>query len=1032
MGYADSELWKLFKERAIGENKAGLVEAVKQVCEEGEALAGTINQFFPNFTLHNEKHIQNVCNWMIKLLGEEKKNASVRELAMLVMAACCHDIGMAVNDRQKESLRKLAISEVDRSWQQFFEKHPEFYLEFKSSGNVSDEMLRSYVRENHPSRVAEQLKNWSPELTSELLHKNELLELCKSHGFDLSTIGSSSRVVDPGLDLTFCAILLRLSDILDYDASRVPKRLLEFKGLDNPVTEEEKKSTQEWIKSGIGSFHLKDEVLLYSAEFKSPGIEHDINGYLDWVDEELKVCRGYLSRLASRWKEFNLPAMVTRKTSSQDYETGDFHLTMDQDRVLELLSGESLYDKPGVFVRELLQNAIDAVLTRVQLDPTFSEKDGRIDVRTWYDSKDYRYAWFSITDNGIGMDKHAIESYFLKVGRSYYCSDEYKSDIVACGGDSSALPVSRFGIGILSCFMGSPNNQLEVVTRRYSQGKKSNPVYRLSVTGLHDYYVLSQLDAVHHGLTSIRGESINKPLPPEQDNTHEVGTTVYVKVDMYAFGKTDVFRNLLDKYVCFPRVRVIFNSGESDERIYPTHDDLMSKVYALNPDGKHKPLKQYRHPISDEGFERLKNCVPELSWNEKPALVIRYCPLDWLTESGGISGVSISVKLEYENEGRPVTIERDGYSYPGYFYIDINIDDEGNSDTLLGNIGLIIMASTSPEWEGYRFSTLESEFQLSQISSAKNEIEFFGILGVGQDPVGYSRRIAFEGITSSSEKSWMVFRSGFYVDCLLLYGSFRPEMNLSRDLIRDFPLEPKCVIELSRIVAGEDGQLSVFFNFDFNHYRYHPRNDICRGSCEELLDRNPSWIKHLSVAGKPFHQLDEEIEKTGIAVIQVSKISTKNSLDVVSLAHLQAQYGISAILKGWDSELHVKSLEQTEEHDSTGLYIDIRPTRLILEMASFSKLGIIIGDCILINASHPIIEWLNRNRLSLSKDVPALYFNFINSLSFEHLNCKIYCYVFNGLLDSLRSFPNDPFGATSVDYIKVNDFIIYRRPNEHE
>lgn len=1034
MGYADSELWELFEKCAIKEKKTSLVEAVKQVCDEGEALAGTINQFFPNFTLHNEKHIQNVCNWMVKLLGKEKKKASIRELAMLVMSACCHDIGMAVNDKQKESLRNLAITEVDQSWKRFFNKHRKFYLEFKSTGNVSDEMLRSYVRENHPSRVAEQLKNWSPELTSELLLKNELLELCKSHGFDLSTIDSSSHSVDPELDLTFCAILLRLSDILDYDASRSPKRLLEFKGLDNPETEEDKTSTNEWIKNGSGSFHLKDGALLYSAEFKSPGIEHDINGYLDWVDEELKACRGYLSRHATKWNGFDLPTMVTRKTSSMGYETGDFRLTMDQDGVLELLSGESLYDKPGVFVRELLQNAIDAVLTRAQLDPTFKEKDGQIDVRTWYDPKDYRYAWFSITDNGIGMDKHAIESYFLKVGCSYYCSDEYKSDIIACGGDSSALPVSRFGIGILSCFMGSPNNQLEVVTRRYSQGMNSNPVYRLDVTGLHGYYVLSQLDAMHHGLTSIRDKSINKPLPPEHDNAHEIGTTIYVKVDMYAFGETGVFRNLLDQYVCFPRVKVAFNRGEDDEHIYLTQDELMSKVYVLNPDGENNPLKEYRYPISDEAFERLITCEPELDWKEKPAAVVRYCPLNWLTESRGICGVSISVDLEYENLGSPVTIERDGDSYQGHFYIEIDSPDV--VDASLADIKLQIFANIDSNRDIILLHTLENAFQPSNNISSE-ETELFDILGFDMLPIVSYGRIAFEGITSTDEDPYDFPKPHSFIVYLLLYGSFRPEMNLARNLITALPLEAKCVLEMSRITAEKKSRSRFAFEHPFRRLMYnsiYQDHSILVGNYRELLKRNPSWINRLSIAGRSFRQLDEEIETATKAVIRVNMISTLTVFDEVSLAHLQAQYGLSVNLKGWDTELHIKSLDHSEGLGNRGIYLDFPPNLLFLEMAPFSKLGIMIRGCILLNDSHPFLKWLIRNKPTLRRDVPALYINFINTLSSNIFppTCAAYINIFNTLIDGLRSFPNDPFEATRVNHIKVSDFIIYTNPSEDD
>ena len=1029
MGYADSDLWRLFNKRAKKENKTGLVEAVKQVCDEGEALAGTINQFFPNFTLHNEKHIQNVCNWMIKLLGKEKKkDASIRELAMLVMSACCHDIGMAVNDEQKESLRKLAISEVDQSWQQFFEKHPKFYLEFKSTGNVSDEMLRSYVRENHPSRVAEQLKNWSPELTSELLHKNDLLELCKSHGFNLSTIDSSSRVVDRDLDLTFCAILLRLSDILDYDASRAPKRLLEFKGLDNPVSEEDKTSTTEWIKNGSGSFHLKDGVLLYSAEFTSPGIEHDINGYLDWVDEELKVCRGYLSRHVTKWNGFDLPTMVTRKTSSMGYETGDFRLTMDQDGVLELLSGESLYDKPGVFVRELLQNAIDAVLTRVKFDHTFSEEDARIDIRTWPDPKDFRYAWFSITDNGIGMGRHEIESYFLKVGRSYYCSDEYKSDIVACGADSTALPISRFGIGILSCFMGGSNNKLEVVTRRYSQGKDPNPVYRLDVTGLHGYYVLSQLDATHHGLMSIRDESINKPLPPDQDNVHDIGTTVYVKVDMYAFGETDVFKSLLDKYVCFPRIKIVYNSSAIDEYVYPTQDELMNRVYALNPDGKNKPLKQYRYPISDEVFEQIKDSLPEFDWKDKPTVVVRYIPLDWFTVSKELNGLLISFDLEYLNKGRTITIERNGITHSGIFRIEVNKDYSFSLAHGVDSMDSCHITAALYSKDGYvrklfTLSSIEATLPFSLEKASVEERELLNNLGIFTIPTDRTR-IAFEGVSANGKPSSYGYSAPDYSSCLLLNGSYRPEANLARDTLTDLPIEAGAALALtSKSLADNDLRLKYCPPpFDFRLYAH--KSFLLGKTCKELLDNNKAWINSLSIAGKSFHQFDVEIEANNFTTIQITSIEYPNLLCKLALFHLQSQYSISGNFDNWDGILHVKSLDLSDGSVETH-HLDFPPNLFFLDMTPLSILGIMTECFVLFNTFHPFVEWLNQQGSTLDEDVQELYHHFLANISGFVPDNELLAEYINSFIDKLRSFPGDPFKAAHVNHIRKEEIFMY-------
>ena len=280
-------------------------------------------------------------------------------------------------------------------------------------------------------------------------------------------------------------------------------------------------------------------------------------------------------------------------------KAGDFHLTMDQDRILELLTGENLYSDPGVFVRELLQNAIDAVLTRRRLDPGFGEKGGKIVVHTWMDNEGY--GWFRIEDDGIGMDEHIVKDYFLKVGRSYYTSDEYKAAMIHKVRDTDFTPTSRFGIGILSCFMSDPdNNRLEVVTRRYSPGPGTrNPVYRLDVTGLHGYYFLTEVKK------GRPGQPMHRPMGADGTDDgylHRVGTTICVRVNMYRMGGPRAFKDLMDKYVCFPEVPVEFH-GPEGTYTYPTQQELMDLVHSMNPDGPGAEPKEYEHPITDEMFE---------------------------------------------------------------------------------------------------------------------------------------------------------------------------------------------------------------------------------------------------------------------------------------------------------------------------------------------------------------------------------------------------------------------------------------------
>ncbi|MEL6527758.1 MAG: hypothetical protein AAFQ07_18825, partial [Chloroflexota bacterium] len=116
--------------------------------------------------------------------------------------------------------------------------------------------------------------------------------------------------------------------------------------------------------------------------------------------------------------------------------------------------GENLYADRYAFVRELLQNAIDTTRHR-----QFSEggrdvyKAQAIDFTTWHDENGYQ--WVRIDDYGMGMDATIISDYFLRVGRSYYQSNEFRVEQLDYDKTQGQkfTPISRFGIGVLSCFI---------------------------------------------------------------------------------------------------------------------------------------------------------------------------------------------------------------------------------------------------------------------------------------------------------------------------------------------------------------------------------------------------------------------------------------------------------------------------------------------------------------------------------------------------------------------------------------------------
>ena len=469
MSIYEEKLWSCLKEKAQLED-AGLSECEKcaesylagmrTVCNAAVDLAKTIRDFFPMYTLHDEAHICNVMRKMAQLLGEQGMALLSRdEAAMLILAACCHDLGMSCSKEQQLELENDSVR-----LERYYEDHPGAYVRMKKQkegAQLPDDLLRDFLRSFHHERVGEVLESipWPEVLDQHNIPKEDLEAVCRSHGSDAEDI---MKLDGDAPDLRMCAILLRLADILDFDASRSPYAVYEYCGFHSGPEDPEKTISREKWKAHRNSHGFKFEAvenreypydLPYSATCTDLQIEQTIKTYLNWVDRELSDCLGALRYCTKRWRDLVLPRKISRKIISRGYETGEFRFTLDQNKVLDLLVGDELYQDPGVFVRELVQNAIDAVRTREKMDRNRPASwKPQINIRCWMDEEGYH--WFRIEDNGTGMNREIVEKYFLKVGSSYYASDDFQRDKYRNEVEPGYQPISRFGIGVLSCFMG--------------------------------------------------------------------------------------------------------------------------------------------------------------------------------------------------------------------------------------------------------------------------------------------------------------------------------------------------------------------------------------------------------------------------------------------------------------------------------------------------------------------------------------------------------------------------------------------------
>lgn len=993
--FYETELWILFASKA--EASGHSVEKLKDFCTDAETLSKKIIDSFPYYTLHDNTHTAGVCKWMHLLLGDKAKLISMKEAALLLMAACCHDLGMLIGENEETELIAQAKKEWG-DWKEYFERHPND-REKLDSKKACHEVVINYVRENHHLRV-EKIISSKLDFSSDFfldweISEEMLIAVCKSHGEKLNDLKLNTE----NIDVNLCAVLLRLADALDYDSNRAPNILLRFLELDKKYLpensddddakskEEREKSLKEWRKNRAGGFHRshpRSMTITYRAKCYQPHIEAELNDYLKWLKEELQECYNFVDEYCKEYsgKENNpIPLILESKIKPFGYDSAEIRLMMDQNRVLELLSGEELYGEQGVFVRELLQNSIDAVLMRCECDESFSLEQGKIDVDVWTDEQNGRYCWFRIKDNGIGMDKDIVQKYFLNVARSYYNDEEgYIKDLLKQGKKvSSFKPISRFGIGILSCFMGEgKNNRMEVSTKRYSfdKSKPSKPV-RLDITGLNGYYYLTELSEVK------KGEPM--PQPPREEAAFEYmrdeGTTICLRLDLYNTSISS-FRELLDKYIRFPKIKVSFTDHRTAEnKTYPTQQELEALLDKLNPDfDKTGEVTKHVHRMKADDFEKLKAAIPEADWSNVkcPELVLEYRPLHKMSLSGNLSGAVIIANASEPWQINYNRVFTDSMGNPVSLFQPIGIGIDGSRYHLSANIAPSISPYETDEIRAYLFEMANkiksvcrnSSFELTEGEAGAQEEMLHDWLSDHS-----TRRLgtAYNGILCDLSELIVPF---FPAGTLLLSGDLRPAVSVARDRIRDLPIDAAC--EIALMVGGIYSHLapkglrtypaSVFYAFLEKHKRlYAEVSEGLFGSADDLFPANTT-LYYIQVAAMKKRGIAFVINENGEFIIECDGGS------------------------GFDAEGAFPLTLFADRFDAKCLGIIYEFWR---DLNSFSR-------------SHPFSQWLIDNRGLLQKDAPTVYNRIIGAMVESRVPNEL-TLTLNTILDQLRLLPNNPF-----------------------
>lgn len=570
----ESKLFKHLKSARTNNDKScdQLAGNVREVIEQAKEITAQINRHMHQYTLHEGTHLWNVLSIMEALLPDKTiKKLTPLECALCIMAAFTHDSGMAWPDEKIQQYLETNDTRENREWLRHCDGYAEQLREIKRLKKIRDTdrtreaeangrikylegyLLAEFIRKEHAkipivrdwlTRMEKAANNQSLFYYGKFPFKEHLAKIGVSHNRnvdwlrgELGKYDEFCRPTDGGMaNLAFPSLLVRLADIMDFDATRTPRILYTDFGI------VDKLSREEWNKHmAISGWNLDEDKLLYAAEScEHPAYEKTIREFVKCieheirqVDEELAYQR-HLLKGEERY-QIRLPRKVKPDIHAALDDDGkpiyiyhDLQFQLDKDAIQQLLMGESLYGDPSLCLRELIQNSLDALQLRdlrlrvldddpdAGVEKTDSLRRGeKLQVNIdWGRDADTGREFIRVRDNDCGMTRDTLEHFFAQLGKSYYRSPDYEREQQLFRQHGHVIsPISQFGIGFLSCFMLA--DEISVKTRPGGADDNERRAHDVMISGPGNLFWFKQ------GTLKRQGTEITLFLKPRFRLAHD-------------------------------------------------------------------------------------------------------------------------------------------------------------------------------------------------------------------------------------------------------------------------------------------------------------------------------------------------------------------------------------------------------------------------------------------------------------------------------------------------------------------------------
>ena len=470
----------------------------KKACQD--ALS-TVVMSYPHYTKHDISHCEAVITAIEKLLGEEAiRTLSPTDTWLLLQAAYLHDIGMVIECKKIEENWKTEefqeyLHESEESSDKSLAESAKYINSFRNASREEDVLswpvnvryavtllIADYYRRRHAKDsdlyVQDMGKVFHIDLGFNGLIQSRLVYLLADivglHGeacdkvlkLDYVTDGFNADFAHP----RFLAEMLRMGDLLDADNNR-------FNAANEIVFGKIPKSSKNHWEKHMSVRHLlvTPDVIEYRADCEKTEVYREHRRFLTFLKEEITFW-------TLNWKDImpeDIKGSAPKLGRCELFLNGvpdvqgisDLKFWISQEKAFEILEGANIYDDQFVFLREVIQNALDACKVQMwrdlceeryrgwitgPIDSTiqpFEIKDEifknyvvQVNIRDY----DKDHVEVIVKDNGTGISVEQLKK-ICNVGVSYFGDRERKREIESM--PAWLRPTAGFGIGLQSIFL---------------------------------------------------------------------------------------------------------------------------------------------------------------------------------------------------------------------------------------------------------------------------------------------------------------------------------------------------------------------------------------------------------------------------------------------------------------------------------------------------------------------------------------------------------------------------------------------------